>query len=251
MPDPISSSGTEPNYESYDDLTCRSPETAAPAAAEAGPTAAYPADDGDSACIESLVRVHSGPSASAEFVRNRAVAPDEPIQFLYGDSGFDSDGTAYAGAALLHGRDPVTGFSADVAAVSVSAGGQAEIDLTGLSIGVTGSCAVAGCATGDQGHDEVVIEGLTAGAAVGSHNPDGSVGFNASAGASLVSAHATVNVRGSSVTLGTSVSVSAGFSIGTRDSDGDGATEYCVAASIPGAPASGGACIEAPRGWQR
>jgi hypothetical protein len=239
MPDPICTSGSGPNYESYDELVCRSPETAPGTAGAAQSPAA--AADGDTLCIESLVRVHSGPSASAKFVERQAAEPPEPVQLWYGDSGFESDGTAYAEAALVHGRNPDTGFIADMAAVSARAGGQAEVEVTGLRIGVTG----------DEGRDELLLEGLTAGGAVGSHNPDGSVGFNASVGASLASARATVNVRGSSVTLGTSVSVSAGFSVGKRDSDTDGVTEYCVSASIPGAPVSGGVCVEAPRGWQR
>lgn len=239
MTDPIRSSTNELNYESYDAPRCEAdlPVAEVPALSPAPET--HPADGSDAACIDSLVRLHSPASSASEFVRRQAVDP-EPVQLLYGASGYEPDGTAFADAAWMHGRDAESGFIADVGAVGLRAGGQAEAEVTGLRIGDASA----------NGRSQLVLEGLSAGAAVGSHNPDGSIGFNASAGAALVSARGTVDLNGSSVTLGTSVSVSVGLSAGVRDADGDGVPEYCASAAV-GLPLSVGVCVEEPSGWDR
>jgi hypothetical protein len=83
---------------------------------------------------------------------------------------------------------------------------------------------------------------LTANAHFGTHNADGSTGINAGGGATLVGAELTAGSSGWSLTGGLGVGPTAGFSLGTRDSDHDGKTEYCGYVATPAF--SLGSCVE-------
>ena len=89
-------------------------------------------------------------------------------------------------------------------------------------------------------------EKLTAKVNISYTNPDGSVGGNASVGATLIGVEGTLTVPGggSSVTGGLSVGVGAELGVGTRDFDKDGRTELCGRVSF--LVATVGLCLENP-----
>jgi hypothetical protein len=78
----------------------------------------------------------------------------------------------------------------------------------------------------------------------GTRNADGSTGFNVAANATAIGVEGTYNVSGWSATGGLSASIGAEGSLGTRDSDGDGNTEYC--ARVGFLFVTVGACVENP-----
>jgi hypothetical protein len=92
-------------------------------------------------------------------------------------------------------------------------------------------------------HLSGTLEGDTARVNVGTHNDDGSHGFNIGAAATAIGAEGTVEYSGWSLTFGESLSVGGGFSSGgARDIDGDGATERCFKGSL--GPLTLGVCTE-------
>jgi hypothetical protein len=87
------------------------------------------------------------------------------------------------------------------------------------------------------------VETGTARVNAGTHNDDGSHGFNLGAAATAVGVEGTVEYSGWSLTLGESLSVGGGFSSGEgRDIDGDGAPERCFKGSL--GPYTIGFCTE-------
>jgi hypothetical protein len=79
---------------------------------------------------------------------------------------------------------------------------------------------------------------------VSKDNPDGSVGGNASVGATLIGVEGTWTRNGNSVTGGLSVGAGAEVGVGTRDFDKDGRPEFCARVSV--LVATVGMCLENP-----
>lgn len=90
----------------------------------------------------------------------------------------------------------------------------------------------------------ISTEKLTAKVNVSKDNPDGSVGGNASFGATLIGVEGTWTRGGNSVTGGLSAGVGAEVGVGTRDFDKDGRPEFCARVSF--LVATVGTCLENP-----
>jgi hypothetical protein len=260
MPDPIRSATPSP-IPTYQDAECvdpllggRSSVTSQPGAESAqGPgEAAVPSRGRTTAqrdeprelppAVKSLVARNGRPNSAAEFVQNRQQNANtiaeriaqSPVRLLKHDTGITADGSRYETAGLLYGHDPATGMSGELGVISAQEGAQNELQITGMRSSVQ-----------SQGGDSLSVEGFTVQEGWGIHNKDGSTGHNASVGATLVGTEGTVNAGGNSITLGASIGATLEASVGTRDSDHDGKTEYCFRVAIPGAP-SIGACVEVP-----
>lgn len=153
----------------------------------------------------------------------------------YREGGVNSAGDgAHAGVAL--GKGEVRGGSVEVASASVQIGAQSEAQV-----------GVARITMGDSSN-AVQLRAVEAEAHFGVHNPDGSTGLNAGASANVVAAEATVGAGDNSVTVGASVGWGGEVSVGERDADNDGNTEYCarLSASLQVLPVGFvlGACVE-------
>lgn len=147
------------------------------------------------------------------------------------NAGVTADGKGvFAEAAAIAGKDG--NVSGQVLGVGIQVGEQNTAQVTGARFQVGSSTS------GTHGDFEV----LTASASIGVHNPDGSVGYNASAGATLVGASGTVDLgRGGEVTVG--VAAGLGFAVhgGVRDQKRDGTREACGGFSA--GPVSIGYCV--------
>jgi len=149
----------------------------------------------------------------------------------YASAGLAGSDSAFAGAALIKGRDPKSGASIEVLSASVQLGAQSE-----AQVGLQRIAAARGPLSGS-------VEAFTARANVGIHNDDGSTGLNVGAGATAIGFEGTVG-GASSVTYGVAASVGAAGSLGIRDQDRDGKTELCARFSL--GPVTVGACLENP-----
>jgi hypothetical protein len=162
-----------------------------------------------------------------------------PLRALNVDSGTTQHGERFATAALAYGRDPITGLVGEIGTASIQVGDRLEAQVA------VGRISVAS----DDGSRTLSVEALSAHVSAGTHNKDGSEGVHASIGAVYAAAEATSSANGNSVTVGVSAGFSAEYSVGTRDSDGDGFDEYCM--RLGAGPVTFGACVEAPDGWDR
>ncbi len=148
----------------------------------------------------------------------------------YADFDFTED-AVFGAAALEKYRNPDSGFEQEIGSVSVQLGGQMEAQGAVGRFGYTGD------------GDSFVVDMLTAKMAGGAHNDDGSIGFNASAGATLIGAEGTLDLGDQdSITFGLAASVGGGLSVGLRDGDHDGAFEFCF--KVSAGPLTIGACGE-------
>jgi hypothetical protein len=150
----------------------------------------------------------------------------------YAAAGYSQGGHAlHAGAALVKGRD-ASGLELEAVSVSGQIGAQSEAQGAVGRVGVSGKLGGIG---GDL---------ATANAHAGIHNPDGSTGLNAGAGAVLIAGEVTLSGKANSVSLGAGLGVGGELSVGLRDKDGDGQPEVCFRVSTKFAMV--GACIELP-----
>jgi len=123
------------------------------------------------------------------------------------------DGDLYAGAFLLRGRDPESGLEVELFSASIH---QGELER-----GVQAGMARMGGST-DDGHFGARGEVFTAHVKAGTDNQDGSVGFGASMGATIVGGEITGTLGPVSLTVGASIGATVGASLGVRDGDADG-----------------------------
>jgi hypothetical protein len=158
-----------------------------------------------------------------------------PIELGHAETGTTANGSSFASAALLYGK--MGDLSLEVASCSVQAGAQTEAQ-----------CALFRVTRQDPAGGSETSEVLSAKLGTGTHNKDGSVGANVSAGAALYGFETTTSIGAGSATLGVSAGPAIDVSYGVRDSDGDGALERCLRA---GAVAVGGDCVEELSGWRR
>ncbi len=237
MPDPIQSTYTRPLPDTF---TCHDPDTSpkplAPDAMCAEPTSG----EASPAVLELVKSYSTPPSKPPPLAANTAAerAHETPIELGYARAGTTRDGSAYSGAALLYGQAGHSGVTLEALSVASQRGVQTEAALTAARATWTNAAG-----------DTLSAELFSAQSFDGAHNKDGSTGLNAGAGGVIVASEATLSLAGSSVTLGASLGATLEASLGTRDQDGDGATEYCARVSIPGVPLSGGVCVEEPAGW--
>ena len=138
---------------------------------------------------------------------------------------------AYAGAALLKGRDPKSGLYVEVLSISGQVGTQTELQAGLVRFGRSTSVGSVG------------VEAMTARVNCGIHNDDGSVGFNVGAQVAALGAETTYSTV-DSLTVGVSAGAGAGGSLGVRDLDSDGEHEVCAKVSY--GPLTVGACVETP-----
>lgn len=155
----------------------------------------------------------------------------------YANAGFTGAGDAlYAGAALLKGHDAKSGLDVEVLSASTQLRipgrhGQEEHQVALVRVGHSSANGSAS------------VEIATARINGGTHNDDGSEGFNFGIGASALAVEATAGSV-NSFTYGVAASVGGGASTGLRDLDGDGQQELCVKVSY--GPVTVGACVENP-----
>ncbi len=217
MPEPISSQNSGPIVSSYDPSldevggSCRvggAPATVAPS-------------------VESTAQLDAGVEVLVNQHRTTAQSSIAP----WADAGLTSSGdAAYAGVAALKGRDASNGIEVEVFTASAQVGGENEAQVGLARVGLSGE------------RGSVTAEFLTARAHGGAHNDDGSVGFNAGAGATGAGIEGTLLLGESSVTAGLSVSVGADVQLGVRDLDADGSIEVCAKVSV--GPVTVGFCAE-------
>jgi hypothetical protein len=232
MPEPISSSSTHPASDAptLDEpgQVCRAPD----------PPAAAPTSSAPPPSVAKLVSsVPPPPSAlppSASTAQNNAQRTSERSGIgPYAEAGVTGDAadSVYAGAAALKGRDPETGLEVEVFSASVQVGGENEVQAGMARVGISGK------------NGSATLELLTARAAGGAHNDDGSLGANTGAGFAIASAEGTLNLTESaSITVGAGLTGGAGVSVGVRDIDKDGVAEKCVKVSAP--MLTFGICVE-------
>jgi hypothetical protein len=150
----------------------------------------------------------------------------------YADAGYARGGDAYyAGVAAIKGRH-ASGVEVETFSVSAQVGAQNEAQATAQRLGFSNS------------HGSVSGEVFTANAHAGFANPDGSVGLNGGAQATLVSVEGTLGGAANSVTVGVSMGGGAEASFGVRDKDNNGKPELCFRAAYGFATV--GACLELP-----
>lgn len=150
----------------------------------------------------------------------------------YADAGHSKESDAYyAGVAAIKGRD-TSGVEIEVMSASVQVGAQNEAQATGIRLGASNA------------HGAISVEAATANAHAGFSNPDGSVGLNGGAQASVVYVEGTLSGAANSVTAGVGLGSGAEASIGVRDRDHDGNPEACFRIAVGFGMV--GACIEIP-----
>jgi len=143
------------------------------------------------------------------------------------------DGDYYAGAFVLRGRDPKSGLEAELFSASIHQGEREHAVQVGM--------ARMGGST-DDAHFSARGEVFTAQAHAGLDNADGSTGFGASMGTTIVGGEVTGTLGPVSVTVGAAAGATVGASFGARDSDHDGKTEYC--GRVDFGVGSVGVCVE-------
>ena len=210
MPDPIAS-GSSTSYRRWesddDDLTCKETATAS-SATDVHETTRSSGD---------AVSTASNDSAGVQGPRAEAHA---------------EAGDLYAGAFVLKGRDR-SGVEVEVFSASAHQGEHEQAVQAGM--------ARMGGST-DNLHFSARGEAFTAQARVGEQNADGSTGLGASIGATVVGGELTGTLGFLSLTGGASIGATYGASVGVRDSDHDGKTEYC--GRLDFGVGSAGACVE-------
>jgi hypothetical protein len=157
-----------------------------------------------------------------------------------------------AGARPVARASLADGIDAEVALIKGPASKNVDLEMFAASARVNKDQVTlqAGVSridlhTADK-RQSISSEKLTAKVNVSYTNPDGSVGGNASIGATLIGVEGTLTVPGggSSLTGGLSVGVGAELGVGTRDFDKDGHAELCARVSL--LVATVGACLENP-----
>jgi hypothetical protein len=242
MPDPI-----QPNSSSssFQDLTCSEngepplgPRCAPECNAKSQPISCE--EEASSEHLLELMKSFPSPSAPTRAApgvgnNNAERVSQTPLQLAYADSGRTDNGSKYAALALAYGSD-ASGHTYELGSISIQKGAQSEVQAAALRLTAT-----------NAGGDSLTFEALSVQNSGGTHNKDGSTGFNASAGVAGASIEATKRFGASSVTIGYSAGPAIEGSVGTRDIDGDGALEWCLRA---GATVTVGACIEEPSSWR-
>lgn len=176
-------------------------------------------DDEEPLCNDSSC---TSTDASTSTARSDESTPAAPTHAEHGVASFGANAHAgpddnYVGAFALKGHD-VRGADIEVFSLSAHAGRHDETVQVGM--------ARVGLATDDQ-HWSARVEAFTAQAGRGHDNADGSVGYHAGFGYTVVGAEATGTIGPLSLTGGASVGTTFGISVGVRDSDHDGIPEIC------------------------
>jgi hypothetical protein len=138
--------------------------------------------------------------------------------------------SAYIEGAIVKGHDPQTGMDIEFMSASVQVGAQNEAQFGGARVGLSGK------------NGSIGVEAATLRANMGVHNDDGSTGINVGASATLFGAEGTTLYKDDSLTIGLSGGPSQAFSVGLRDTDGDGTYALCVKVST--GPLTIGYCQE-------
>lgn len=240
MPDPLTSSPTPvsgaSDYDAYLDEVGKVSRADAPNSSHAEPTTA--GSPAVPVLVSSVSRPpYALPPASSPLPGSAANNNAQRTSERSGVSPYAAAGVTAAGdsvhvsAAALKGRDPKTGFDAEVLSLSAQLGAQNELQAGLVRVGVTGGIVTASPET------------ITARANAGIHNDDGSTGLNLGVNATAVGSEVTIG-HASSLTYGVAASLGGGASIGLRDADHDGKRELCVRASVE--QVTFGFCLESP-----
>jgi hypothetical protein len=234
MTDPIAGGSSRKLESSYDDAVCREEEPKPPTASHEDVVAKLPTRAFDYSLMarpeKKAEPAPTGPTnTNAERTTARAgVAP-------YAAAGVTSSGDSeFVGAALLKGRNSKSGIETEVLSASVQRGFQNEAQVGLIRVG----------ASRDDGTTSGTVDALTARAAFGIHNPDGSTGLNIALSATALGIEGAHRENGSSIGGGLGLGVGGEASVGLRDSDHDGKPELCV--RIGAGPILANKCIERP-----
>jgi len=250
MPDPISSSSVS------NDLTCVDPSTEPnaclpPAPAPTVCAAPSPPSEPEANAAAELATAYLRTDHSAFIEASKAPsAPPSPTP--------DTDNNAYR-TTIRHDNgiysavgvteDKQSAFVGHALHKSDHEHGTLEIDSESRQVGAQNEFQVGALRAGthtinqDGVHLTANLEAGTARVNLGTHNDDGSHGFNLGAAATSIGAEATVEYSGWSFTFGEAISAGGGFSSGgARDIDGDGKPERCFKGSL--GPMTLGFCTE-------
>lgn len=155
------------------------------------------------------------PTKSTDSSDQRTSARDEISP--YSDYGVTSSGDAvFASGALLKGRDPKTGIEVDLLSASMQVGLETELQARLVSVG----------GSSDDGTKSGGMDIVSARAAVGIHNPDGSTGLNVSLSGNIIGVQISGTHDGEGGALGVGAGVGAEGFVGFGDSDSDGRPEF-------------------------
>jgi hypothetical protein len=163
---------------------------------------------------------------------------------LYRNARALPNGDVTAGVAALKGHDARSGIDIEVFSVSGETGPAVNGAQVAMArMGVSGQPAW---------HPEVIdkaaasFEVFTAHVAIGTQNPDGSLGFGVSVGTAVVGVEVSGSVFDGAVSgsIGASAGLTFEGAIGVRDADKDGRPELCGRLGV--AVVTGDICLEWP-----
>lgn len=241
MPDPISSSNPMQSSDPYADDVGKVSRDPNPNSSQPEPVAS--SSPAVPVLVNSVPQPRSvlppaAPSPPPSTANNNAQRTSERVGIApYAVAGKTAAGdSVYAGVAGLRGRDPKTGFEAEVLSASVQVGAQNEAQIGLVRVGGRAG-GLVGAGAG--------MEVMSLRANLGIHNDDGSTGFNIGVSATTVGAQVIEgDGEPTSTTLGLSSGPSAAVSAGLRDIDKDGKREVCLGVSL--GLSTLGICLETP-----
>jgi hypothetical protein len=250
MPDPISSSTVS------SDLVCVDPAAEpnaclAPAAAPTVCAAPSPPSEAEANAAAQLatayLRTDHSAFIEASKAPNPATKPTPDTDNNACRTTIRHDNGSYSAVDVT--EDKQSAFAAHAVHKSDHEHGSLELGSESRQVGAQNEFQVGALRAGahsidlDGVHLTANLEAGTARINAGTHNDDGSHGFNAGAAATALGAEATVEYSGWSFTFGEALSVGGGFSSGgARDIDGDGRPERCFKGSL--GPLTLGFCTE-------
>ena len=235
MPDPISSSPTNPasNQCLNDDGDSSGGLCPNPAVLGANPPALGNEAAEPSACeapsaVWSLVQQFPAASFSKPSPAS-GPHPGSTSIVGYEHSGPTAEGDSQRSeAAFVKSSNPsgaLNGSNIEALGAVAQTGKQNNLELVALRSTLSVSHAGFGLAiTGD---------GPSLRASLGEHNDDGSLGGNLALGGNALGFEATLSTPVGSVTYGDGLSLAVSGSLGVRDADHDGNPEFCAKFSIP------------------
>jgi hypothetical protein len=250
MPDPISSSTVS------SDLACLDPSTepnacVPPAPAPALCAAPSPASEAEANAAAELATAYLRTDHSTFIEASKTPSPPtrptpETDNNAYRTTVRHDNGT-YSAISLT--EDQQSTFVAHALHKSDHEHGTLELASESRQVGAQNEIQVGVLRAGthtinlDGVHLTATVETGTARFNAGTHNDDGSHGFNLGLAATSIGAEATVEYSGWSFTFGEALSAGGGFSSGGgRDIDGDGHPERCFKGSL--GPLTLGFCTE-------
>ena len=164
---------------------------------------------------------------------------DHPIPWCPAEPSYTPAQPSYTpAAARAHGSISGEGVNVEVAALAGQVGDGVDASVLAGSILWNAQQATLEAKMFDMqvasrdGRWTVSVENFSTKLNVGTQNPDGSVGVNVGAAATVVGVEGTFSHSGWSVTVGVGAGAGSEVSVGIRDQDRDGQPEFCGRGSV-------------------